>query len=239
MNKIKKYNLLMILGVIIIIIFILIKIFFKIDNFVYIESIDNNNEKYYSKLNTSDEYKEYCSNNINNNDDNRNHICKMINGDFFNKYFYWECIAIRDDDINKCNLLGNNENKIYCKNNFLVYKAIINKDYKYCNDILLNNNLWHTNLKNIEFCQSAVWIVKKGNLENDIDIFNKDFFWEQRFLPRVKWVIKQDPKYCFDNKWIDDKIKCLIYNKAVKCDKLGDKDYIYKLINNTNHFYDN
>lgn len=230
------------LGVFIILVLFLITIyhFFYNNtsyNINYIESV-NSKTKFSPKLNSLNDYKNYCKK------DKDHSLCKMIDTNYFLNYFSWECEAVQKLDQKYCDSLIVKENIEYCKNNLMVYDIILNGNrddcYKLWKTIYWKNwnEIWHANKENIDFC---VWAYDlKGTKDiNKIKDFTIKSFWEPRFLPRVLWIIKQDSKYCYESSWIDDKIKCLIYTKSLNCSMLKDKDYIYELINNTNHFYDN
>lgn len=243
-KKNKKYLFIYIYLLSLLLFFIFI-LFLYNKQFYYVESSSWNIK---SKLNSSDMYKNYCLN------WEWIWICNIINSNFFNSYFYGECKAVYYNDSEYCNLLTNDEDRRFCKNNIILYNAIIKSDIDNCNlltetnywvydnnwnKIKTNefNELWHNDKSNFDFCIEAVNLSKSKNI-NDISKFVLDFFWEDRFSSRVFWLILQDSNYCFESSWIDDKIKCLIYTKELDCDSLINKDYIYKLINNTNHFYD-
>lgn len=204
----------------------------------YIEDMTPNTLGFSNRVNSSQEYRDFC------NENRTFSLCQKIYNGTFHSHFYWECKAIEKNDPRFCDSSDSDIAKIFCKNNLVVLNAILSHDKDICSKKLIENKvvLWdkklgHTEKSNIEFCREASDLFKNPTDEN-IKEFTLDFFSEMRFYPRVNWIIRQNPSLCYEWVWIDDRIKCLIYTRWVDCERFKDEQYIYELIDWTNHFFD-
>lgn len=155
---------------------------------------------------------------------------------FYWDYFHGECVAVEEMDPGHCSVLGL-ENGVYCEKNVAFMGIVRGEGSCDVMETVPKYQVFHSPEADKTLCLEVRDHVRAGR-GNSEKLCRRLFPDHPLALSwRCRGIIEQRPLMCYGATGIDERIKCLMYNRRIDCGRLAERKYIMKFIVGTTHFY--